>query len=271
MTLTIRLADQADLPTVHAIIHTAARRLHSRGYDQWPNSSPNLGHTKLGEQIQRGETYLVTDDRDPVATIAVSRDGDPDFWTPSERADKAIYISKTAVVREGTGVGALMMRWVIDRAAAHGDHWARLDAWRTNRELHAYYQRQGWNYVRTVDLSHRRSGVLFQRPVTADAEARKALAWEEQPDWNNMPGKITRPYLQIGSPVIVSTPEGPVAANITDVIRDWGLGITEQGWEHGAAGPSTRYEVTRDGRTWTPSTGQIWADRLAMLNSPPAK
>lgn len=261
MTPVIRPAIPDDTATVYAIVHHAAAWLHERGYDQWPDASPSLSHDQLLKQIGNGGTFLVTDGRDPVATIAVTSRGDTDFWTPRELAEPAAYISKAAVVRNraGQGLGAMLLRWVTDYAARQGALWARLDAWRTNQELHDYYRRQGWTYLRTVDLPHRRSGTLFQHPATPDPQARAAFTWKE------LPARLNRPPLAVGSAVITSTPEGPVAATITEIIGpDYGHGIVEQGWEHGTGSPPAHYVVTRDGRTWTPQPGQIWPDpRLA--------
>lgn len=173
----IRLAGQDDLPSVHSLIHAAAEDLHRRGYDQWPNHSPTLTPERLGTQIARGETYLVTDGDDPIATIAVADEGDPDFWTPDELDEPAVYISKAAVAvnRRGEGIGHLLMRWVIDQAALAHRRWVRLDAWRTNPELQNYYRNRGWEHVRTVELPRRRSGALFQKPAVPDREARGAF------------------------------------------------------------------------------------------------
>jgi GNAT superfamily N-acetyltransferase len=65
----------------------------------------------------------------------------------------------------GQGVGGQLLDWAERLAASRGCTWLRLDAWRTNAPLHAYYQRQGFDPVRVVDLSHRGSGALFQRRV----------------------------------------------------------------------------------------------------------
>jgi GNAT superfamily N-acetyltransferase len=255
--ITIRRAIPDDTATVHAILRHAASWLHERGYDQWPDGSPSLSYDQLLRQIGRGETWLVSDGRDPIATIAVTSQGDPDFWTPDELAEAAAYISKAAVVRSqaGKGLGALILRWVVDHAAEQGAVWARLDAWRTNHELHAYYLRQGWDYLRTVGPPHRRSGALFQRPADADPQARAALIWQD------LPARLRRPPLEPGSAVITNTPDGPVAATIARIIGpDWNAAEVEQGWETGTSGPPIDYAVTRAGRTWTPAPGQLWPD-----------
>jgi GNAT superfamily N-acetyltransferase len=254
----IRRAIPDDTPTVHAILRQASGWLHERGYDQWPDGSPSLSYDQLLRQIGRGETWLVIDGSDPVATIAATSQGDSDFWTSAELAESAVYISKAAVVRgrAGEGLGAMTLRWVIDHAADQGAVWARLDAWRTNEELHSYYRRQGWTYLRTVELPHRRSGTLFQKPADADdAQARDAFNWKE------LPSPLRRPPLAVGSPVITGTSDGPVAATIAEIISPgWGASEVGQGWETGTGGPPVTYVVAREGRTWTPPPGQLWAD-----------
>lgn len=257
----IRLAVADDTSTVHAILQNAARSLHERGYEQWPEHSPSLSHDRLLKQIGNGETYLVVDGRDPVATIAVTPHGDADFWSPAELADSAVYISKAAIVRRraGEGLGALLLRWVMDRASQQGVTWGRLDAWRTNQELQAYYAGQGWVHLRTMDAPHRRSGALFQKRTQPDPEARSAFRWKE------LPSHIDRPPWEVGSSVITDTPDGPISATIAEIVGpDWSYGQVEQGWEHGVTNPPAGYVVTRDGRRWTPPPGQLWADPVGQ-------
>ncbi|GGN96281.1 hypothetical protein GCM10010112_87400 [Actinoplanes lobatus] len=67
----------------------------------------------------------------------------------------------------GLGIGGKLLAWVSEKAAEAGRHWLRLDAWRTNPHLHAYYLGHGFRHVRTIDLPHRGSGALFQRAISA--------------------------------------------------------------------------------------------------------
>jgi GNAT superfamily N-acetyltransferase len=94
-----------------------------------------------------------------------------DYWTTAELADPAaVYIHKAAVIRShaGDGIGALMLRRVIDLAADVGARVARLDTSKTNPTIGDYYRRQGWTYLRT-SAPHRRGGVLFQHAAEACA------------------------------------------------------------------------------------------------------
>ena len=179
--LTIRKAGAADVESVYTILRAAASDLHARGYDQWPADSPNLQRDRLGAQVGRGEFWIVRDGGRDVAVGALSLDGDPDFWEPGELAQPAGYLSKGSVLPEmrGRGIGAMLARWRVDRACQLGARWARLDAWRTNTDLHAYYRRQGWQDRGIVARPGRRSGARFERPARPDLEARRFFPMSE--------------------------------------------------------------------------------------------
>ena len=185
--MTIERATIADLPDVLALLNDAAAWLRSRGLDQWPHG---FSAARIGPMIARGEVWLAREGGRAVGTVTISGEADPDFWTSAESRELAVYVSKLAVSRAdvGVGLGALLLRWAVDYAARLGCDWARLDAWRTNAQLHVYYRRQGWEQVRIVSLPHRRSGALFQRPALPDLEAREAftfagaLALPERPE-----------------------------------------------------------------------------------------
>jgi GNAT superfamily N-acetyltransferase len=65
----------------------------------------------------------------------------------------------------GRGLGDELMSWVEQFAGALGYDHVRLDCYRSNTGLHAYYKAHGWTHVRTVDAPWRPSGALFQRPA----------------------------------------------------------------------------------------------------------
>jgi len=253
--MTIRRAVPGDLRTVTAILHSVARWLHRQGSDQWPAGSPSLGPVRIGAQIERGEFWIVSDERDPVAVIALSRLGDIDFWSPAELAEPAIYVSKAAVLRRaaGRGVGAMMLRWACDHAAAWGIDHVRLDVWKTNEALQKYYRRQGWEYLRTVEAEGRNSGALFWHPAEADAEARGAFARLESP-----PAALGTLPVAAGMPVIVAVDDELVSAVCVKVTADWSHGITGAGWEHGEGSPLPVYAVERGGATWL--AREAWPD-----------
>lgn len=164
----MRLATASDLDSVMELLDRRIQWLRQRGYDQW--STGGTFRTRLTNHIRCGETWLLWDESDPLATITVSTTGDPDFWNPDELNDKAAYISKMASKpeRRGEGLGKLMIRWVQDRAARSGLDYVRWDAWRTNTQLQDYYRSLGARHVRTVEVADRWSGALFEIPAHHD-------------------------------------------------------------------------------------------------------
>lgn len=251
---TIRPAVPADTATVWAVLHGVASWLHSRGCDQWPHDSPSLTMERLGAQIKRGETYLVYEDDDPIATVAVTGEGDREFWTERELARPSWYGSKAAVVRRcaGEGIGELLWRWVGDRAAQAGAELVRVDVWLTNSDLHDYYARTGWAHVRTVALPGRRSGVLFERAAVIDEKAEAAFEWREPPaDRRPVP-------IGPGSRVLVDQADGPISATVSEIWRDVGMSEVSQGWENSVGGPPIHYRVTRGERTWIAPAAIVW-------------
>lgn len=102
---------------------------------------------------------------DPVATITVSPDVDPDFWSLADARETALYVNRMLVRRawSGTSLGGRMLDWASRRGERQGKQWLRLDAWRSNKGLQDYYLAQGFRLVRVMGLSWRQFGALFQR------------------------------------------------------------------------------------------------------------
>ncbi|MBV8540296.1 MAG: GNAT family N-acetyltransferase [Pseudonocardiales bacterium] len=158
-------ADAADLPEVMALLDERMRWLRERGNEQW-NTGRNF-ETRIVDAIGRRDTWLLRDDGSSIATLTLTSEGDPDFWTPEELKEPALYLGKmaSAVRRRGEGLGSLMVSWAQDWAARSDFGLLRWDVWRTNERLQDYYRSVGGRYIRTVQVAHRWSGALFQIPA----------------------------------------------------------------------------------------------------------
>lgn len=165
--LRIRRAGPDELNTVEALLNEASAWLASRGIDQW-QYPPH--RDRITAALERGVCFLVFEYGKPIATLQVDDFADPEFWTPDDAPETALYLHRMAVSREsaGSGVGARILDWAANHAAAQCKRWLRLDAWKDNEGLHRYYKTAGFSLVRIVDLPHRKSGALFQRATTAD-------------------------------------------------------------------------------------------------------
>ncbi|MGW3587828.1 GNAT family N-acetyltransferase [Streptomyces fungicidicus] len=161
--LFVRPGRPDELGTVETLLLEASSWLASRGIDQW-QYPPH--RDRIMTALHQGVCFLAFEDGEPIATIQVDDFADPEFWTVADEPDTALYVHRMAVTRgsAGAGVGAWLLDWAASRAARCGKQWLRLDAWKDNEGLHSYYKGAGFTLVRVVDLPHRRSGALFQRP-----------------------------------------------------------------------------------------------------------
>jgi GNAT superfamily N-acetyltransferase len=169
VTTTPEQATSADAPAIAELRAEARRWLASIGSDQWsapPHYDPASPHG-IEAGIARGEVYVIRDGDSVTATMTVDDHADAEFWTPEDRPDEALYVHRMIVARAARGrdLGGLMLDFATEVAAEAGKRWLRLDAWRSNVALQNYYLGKGFTHVRTVDLPHRGSGALFQRPT----------------------------------------------------------------------------------------------------------
>jgi GNAT superfamily N-acetyltransferase len=147
--------------------------LATLGEDQW---SIPLPRSAVAATVLAGQTWMVRDDGEPVATLTLAADTDVDglwkpdrdpeaLWYPEDDPADAVYVAKMMIPldRAGQGLGDEMLDWSAGRAFDAEVTWLRLDAWTTNGRLHDYYRRRGFTHVRTV--ASRVSGACFQRPA----------------------------------------------------------------------------------------------------------
>nr|WP_062340760.1 GNAT family N-acetyltransferase [Herbidospora sakaeratensis] len=163
--LVLRRADAADLPDVLTLLADAARWLDGLGVRQWP--SGGFPAARIAPLVEEGVLYVLTVDDETAAVMALDDHADAEFWTAADRPESAFYVHKLAVNRahSGRGLGEVLLDWAGLRALAAGRRHVRLDCSKENTRLQGYYLGQRFRHVRTVDLPHRASGALFERPA----------------------------------------------------------------------------------------------------------
>lgn len=164
MTIDIRPARSDEAGLVAEMWAEAGAWLAAIGSDQWQYPARR---ERIDASIAAGECWLAAAGGRPVATVTVDRHADGDFWQPADQPDNALYVHRMVVRRQAAGaeLGSALLDWAGGRAERAGWAWLRLDAWRTNQALRDYYARRGFVLVRVVDVPHRRSGALYQRPA----------------------------------------------------------------------------------------------------------
>lgn len=179
--------EPVDLPEVMALLDERKRWLHERGSDQW--STGRAFETRMANAVGRRNAWLLRDDGASIATLTITSEGDPDFWTSEELRAPALYLGKmvSAVRRSGEGLGSLMLSWAQDWAAQSNFDLLRWDVWRTNEQLQDYYRSLGGRYIRTVQAAGRWSGALFEIPATRIANLSDCVV-TYSPSWTDPAG-----------------------------------------------------------------------------------
>ncbi|MEU4686798.1 GNAT family N-acetyltransferase [Streptomyces xinghaiensis] len=162
--ITVRPAEPSEVETIASMWREASRWLKAMGSDQWQYPPDTV---KISRDVRQGTAYIAHRGATYLGTITVDESADPDFWTDEDKPNDALYGHRIIVLpaAHGERVGSALLDWASVKALEAGKRWFRVDAWKTNEELGRYYERCGFQHVRTVDLPHRRSGALYQRPA----------------------------------------------------------------------------------------------------------
>jgi GNAT superfamily N-acetyltransferase len=143
----------------------SAVRLQRRGLDQWqyPVKWENIRRTAADRTLW----IVTTCDGRAIGTITVENKADP-YWLPSDNPDDALYVHRMVVDDgfRGCEIGSAVLDWAARRAQSAGKSWLRLDAWKSNPDLHKYYLDRGFTLVRVDDNPADPSGACFQRPAS---------------------------------------------------------------------------------------------------------
>lgn len=151
--LSLEPAALANAEALAALRDEAATWLVQRGYVQWVPGE--FGAARFTRSIAQDEVRVVRHDDQIIATVTVTND-DELIWADRHRPDAA-YIHRLIVARRraGEGLGAAILREVERQTRERGRRLLRLDCVELNRDLAAYYERQGFRAVGRRDYPPR--------------------------------------------------------------------------------------------------------------------
>ncbi len=181
--LTLRRATADHRETIIRLIDDAAVWLQTQGTDQWAQPWPtrHARDSRIVGDLHSRRTWIGWDNGTPAATITV--DPHPNVAWPDElRMDPAVYVHRLVVSRPyaRVGLGGQLLDWAAWKAwRDHQALWVRLNAWTTNRKLHDYYRKQGFDLCGISADDDYPSGAMFQRPSEDARPPRLILFWEE--------------------------------------------------------------------------------------------
>uniref|UniRef100_UPI003F492079 GNAT family N-acetyltransferase n=1 Tax=Amycolatopsis sp. CA-096443 TaxID=3239919 RepID=UPI003F492079 len=213
----MRRASGDDVPRVMALLDRRTDWLRDRGSDQW---STRAFAPLMHAAVDRGETWLLWDGDDAVATLTMTTTADPDFWTRDERLVPALYLSKLATDpgRSGEGLGAMLVDWAAGYAGDRGVLWLRWDVWRTNTRLQDYYRGIGGRLLRIVDRPCRHSGALFDL-----SRAPRALDITTDTAHAPIAALPSRPFVHHATWIDERPTGNPVGRTRVEIVDDWPL------------------------------------------------
>ncbi|MGN6245501.1 MAG: GNAT family N-acetyltransferase [Motilibacteraceae bacterium] len=152
-----------DAASILSLREAAARWLLGLGIAQWMPGEVTLA--EVHEQVMAGHWWVRRQGRALVGALRLL-DNDPEVWGPDDGDALYVHGLVTDRARAPRGLGADLLGWAGERAAARGRAWLRLDCVETNERLRRYYAGLGFTEVGRVEFSDPRwfPAVLLSRP-----------------------------------------------------------------------------------------------------------
>lgn len=95
-----RAKTQADIDTVAAMWVRSAAWLRSKGSDQWQYP---VKMTNIEAAVAADACWLAYRDGTPIGTITLDTNAEPQYWTPEDEPNNALYIHRMVVEETGRG------------------------------------------------------------------------------------------------------------------------------------------------------------------------
>jgi GNAT superfamily N-acetyltransferase len=183
--LIIRPASADDEGLIIGLVEGASTWLRGKATDQWARPWPDreTRDERIRNGIRLGHTWIVWDGETPAATVTIDPCPDVGIWPPSENVP-AVYLHRLVVSRAYAGInlGGVLIDWAAQREARSREvAWVRVDVWRTNTGLHAYYERRGFTRSGTCTDPEYPAGALFQKDVRESLRTNTSVL-EEVPE-----------------------------------------------------------------------------------------
>lgn len=162
------------LSSVLGLIDEARGWLEWKDTDQWQKPWPDVRarDARVLRGLEGGKTWIVWHGNIPAATVTITPRKNAAVWSAPactcNLAERAVFVHRLITARKygGSGLGAELIDWAGLRGQRlYGAKWIRIDVWSTNKGLHDYYLKRGFEPCGFCADPSYPSGALFQRPV----------------------------------------------------------------------------------------------------------
>jgi GNAT superfamily N-acetyltransferase len=131
-------------PVVADVLGESARWLEQAGMSLWQEDAISARH--IADDVAAGLYFLAESSGEVAGTIKFQLE-DVEHW-PDMPLQEAAYLHRLAVRRcyAGQGVSSALLRWAVERTAALGRRYLRLDCDTARPRLRAVYERFGFRH-----------------------------------------------------------------------------------------------------------------------------
>ena len=148
-------AQTKDLKLVKRLLFETAEWLNKKGSTQWAGLLKGEDVHNIEAAIDRQEVFLVYRSQNVVGTFALwskQTDWDKDFWGEDESSD-IFYLHRLALSADehGKNSGNILLDKAKDITKAENKSGLRLDCVASNEYLNAFYRRNGFEFVGSVE------------------------------------------------------------------------------------------------------------------------
>ena len=167
-------ATPGDLEAILGLIEEASRWLKALGKDQWAEPWPDREQrdARILKGLANKKTVIVRRGDTAVATVTMANWHNPKVWVngscTADLTERAVYLHRLVTARKyaGHGLGESLINWAEKYARAkYRAQWTRIDVWATNKDLHRYYEKLGFESCGACPDRSYPSGALFQRLI----------------------------------------------------------------------------------------------------------
>ncbi len=168
----IRKATENDLPRILELIDFGRQKMRAMGnMDQWTHGNPR--REVLLHDIERGDSYIVEDDGEAVATFAFVEGPDVTYrhiyegqWLDEPTADGTLHpnywvVHRMASAPEAHGIFKTVLDYCFSRTTN-----IRIDTHRQNTHMQRALEKYGFRYCGIIYLLDGAERLAYQRCLT---------------------------------------------------------------------------------------------------------
>lgn len=159
-----------DIPGIMKIIRQAQEYMREQRIDQWQNGYPE--ETVFKEDIEHGYSYVMEEDGNIIATMAVIFDGEPDYdkiydgqWKTVKQPYAAIHRVAVDTQAKGRGIAGAMLSEVEKMCRVRGVGSMKNDTHKDNSSMQRMLRKNGFEYCGIIYLKDGEERIAFEKLI----------------------------------------------------------------------------------------------------------